>query len=64
MKCSLKSTSKNPQAAFSAKSAGRFDGQVEQGRVVYTEIFYQRQPVTVECICIYRLGLNAVDIIY
>lgn len=27
LKCTLKSTTKSPQGAFSAQSAGRFDGQ-------------------------------------
>lgn len=40
LKCALKSTTKSPQGAFSAKSAGRFDGQVGEDQAVYKEIFY------------------------
>ena len=62
LKCTLKSTTKSPQGAFSARSAGRFDGQV--GRDLLSEKFKYMWPPDhiflsfVEYIWTYRLGLE------
>lgn len=67
LKCTLKSTTKSPQGAFSAKSAGRYDGQVGEDRVVHTDIFDQRNSnvpnrlclTSAEYICIYKTRIKA-----